>query len=277
MSSAWIAATWQGWIQRQTNNIDELCSYDAQSVQRRKEKQPHSFLQIPQRPPPFYDPWCALNLPGRQKAPQHSEQSLIRTFPGNSRYTPTPTGFLPEATGYSRFHTSIMLFRGSVPGLVRSASCLIHVWPGFTEWIQPFWILIKTQFQLRRGSGWQYSRRLGRLTNVGQDTLDHRPLNDEGDDPHGLATPGAAQRKTLINTGQQHGPTANGCFADVGSAIYFRRVFLQAHFLLCLLKNLQGGTRWTSCFDDSLAQPGVGSQHPAVPMLVNSPSFGQRS
>jgi len=41
-------------------------------------------------------------------------------------------------------------------------------------------------------SGWQHRWRLSRLANVGQEMFDHRRLNDEGDDPHGLATPRAS-------------------------------------------------------------------------------------
>jgi len=45
-------------------------------------------------------------------------------------------------------------------------------------------------------------------------------------------------------TGKQQGPAAGGGFVDVGSGINFRRAVLQVHFLLSLLKNLQGCARW---------------------------------
>lgn len=61
-------------------------------------------------------------------------------------------------------------------------------------------------FPLRRSAGTGDGRWLGRLAMMFQNALDGIPVGDKGDDPHGLATLGAKERKDLINSCQQHRP-----------------------------------------------------------------------
>ena len=107
-----------------------------------------------------------------------------------------------------------------------------------------------------------------------QDPLDLRPIQDERDDPHRLTAPRARERQTLEEPRQQQGPAVGGEAAggtprlagvDRAGCLSLR----QPHLLTRLLQQLQSRARRPGRLGDRPPEPGVGSQHPAVPVLVD--------
>jgi len=78
---------------------------------------------------------------------------------------------------------------------------------------------LEPQFGLRRCPGRQNRRWRGRLVDVCQDPLDDRRIENEGDDPHGLAAARAQERQALADPRQQQRPAAGGKTAG-GAALF---------------------------------------------------------